>query len=324
MAKKIKKFEKKSGAPAGVDSIQETMEVKFELKQIIDTNEDFFIVEGYASAFGLIDTYDDRIEAGAYLDTIKSHPAGFPALTMHRSFDMPVGMFFDLKEDNKGLFVIARLPKADHLVEGRLVPQIKTGSINALSIGFFAREFRFERIDDREIRILTKIELREISFITAGMQADSGALLTDIKKEKDRSDKQNMFNAMVDVYRKGASPKVKIEVKEFYHEDGKSDPFAESSVISTDELKNLSKSNLVYAIKELTLSTNASNYLAGLALTPVSQKDNPKGDGDDPTKTDPVEPSTEEKAEEEKRAVVSGGMGDIIETLKKQQETSNG
>ena len=293
------------------------------MKSLHEEGEDFFIVEGYASAFGLIDTFDDRIEKGAYLDTIKNHPEGFPAFVMHDRFGLPAGLFFDLKEDAKGLFVKARLPKADDFVKGRLVPQIKTGSVNALSIGFIPLEFKFIMEGDVQIRVLTKIELQEISFINLNMQADSEALLTEIKKNEKFTEKQNMINAMVDVYRKGASSKVKTAITEFYHEDGKSDPLSETSVISTDELKNLSKSNLVYAIKELTLSTNASNYLAGLALTPVSQKNNPNGDDDTPTKTDSNNSSTEEKKEKEDRAKVSSGMDDIIANLKKQQETSN-
>lgn len=315
-----KKFEVKSGAPAGVDSkIQDTIVVPFELKSLHDDGEDFFIVEGYASAFGLIDTYDDRIQKGAYLDTIKSHPDGFPAHIMHDSWGMPVGVFFELKEDDKGLFVKARLPKADDLVKGRLVPQIKTGSINALSIGFRPTEVSFTTEDEVLIRVLEKIELREISFITMGMQADSEALLTGIKKNEKFTEKQNIVNAMVDAYRKGATAQVKAKIIEFYHEDGKNDPFAEDSVISTDELKNLSKSNMAYAIRELKISSNASNYLAGLALTPKSATVNdPKSEktGDPEVKPE-ISPTEEEKAidlEIEKSA--SAALGKLIETLK--------
>lgn len=324
MAKKIKKFENKSGTPTSVEAkIFDTIVVPFELKSLHDDGEDFFIVEGYASAFGLIDTFDDRIEKGAYLDTIKANPDGFPAFVMHDRFNLPVGLFFELKEDSKGLFVKARLPKSDDIVKGRLVPQIKAGSVNALSIGFRPLEFKFIMEDEIQIRVLTKIELREISFINLGMQADPEALLTDIKKNEKFTEKQNMINAMVDVYRKGSTSKIKIKIVDFYHEDGKSDPFTEISVISTDELKNLSKSNLVYAIKELQLSTNASNYLAGLALTPVSQKNNPDGDDNTSTNTNSPDDPNGDKSGDGKDVKVKSGLDDLIETLKTQQETSN-
>lgn len=318
-----KKMEIKSGAPEGTDSkILETIVVPFELKSLHAEGEDFFIVEGYASAFGLIDTYNDRIEKGAYLDTIKNTPKGFPAHVMHDRWTMPVGLFFELKEDKKGLFVKSRLPKADDLVKGRLVPQIKTGSIDALSIGFRAKEFHFVEEDDVSIRVLTKIDLKEISFINIGMQADEGALLTGIKKNGKFTESQNMINAMVDAHRKGATDEIKQQIIEFYHQDGTKNPFEDNAVISTNELQNLSKSNLAYAIRELKISSNASNYLAGLVLTPTSVKTkDPKSENTE--KNDPLEnnsPSEEEKSLISKKKKsdesVSTSLDKLINTFK--------
>ena len=316
-----RKFEMKSGAPTSLDTKMEKVVAPFELKAITDDGEDFFIVEGYASVFGLIDTYDDRIQKGAYIDTISNNPQGFPAFIMHDSYELPVGLFYELTEDAKGLFVKARLPKSDVTVSGRLVPQIKTGSVNALSIGFRPLEFRFDTEGDQQIRILEKIDLKEISFINIGMQADSEALLTDIKKNEKFSEKQNMINAMVDVYRKGGTDQVKSEINDFYDANGGPSPFLDNSVISTEELRNLSKSNLAYAIRELKISSNASNYLAGLVLTPESSKStDPKGD--EPENIEPDENSTspeEEKnidlAKKESEKAVAIGLDDLIKTL---------
>lgn len=321
-----RKFETKSGAPAGGDTkVLDTIVVPFELKSLHDDGEDFFIVEGYASAFGLIDSVDDRIEKGAYLDTIKNNPDGFPGFIMHDRWGLPVGLFFDLKEDEKGLFVKARLPKADDIVKGRLVPQIKTGSVNALSIGFRPLEFRFEMEGELQVRVLEKIDLKEISFINLGMQADSEALLTDIKKNEKFTEKQNVVNAMVEVYRKGGTSKVKQEIKDFYHEDGKSDPFSAESVISTDELKNLSKSNMAYAIRELKISSNAGNYLAGLVLAPESKDENPDGDNPDNKDSDPDSSSTPDKKnidleKEKSEKKVGEKLDTLIKTLKPKTE----
>lgn len=318
----IKKLEIKSGAPAGVDTKIEQIVVPFELKSLHDDGEDFFIAEGYASAFGLIDTYDDRIQSGAYLDTIRDNPDGFPAHVMHDRYSMPVGLWFELKEDSKGLFVKARLPKADDLVKGRLVPQIKTGSINALSIGFRALEYNFVMENEVQIRILTKIDLKEISFINIGMQADSEALLTGIKKNDKFTEKQNMINAMVDVFRKGAVSQIKQEIIEFYHQAGTNDPFSENAVVSTEELKNMSKSNLAYAIRELKISSNASNYLAGLVLAPTSVKTkDPKSEKTGNTDTDPENPPSDEEkilALEQKKSdeSVNSAVDELLNTLK--------
>ena len=274
---------KSASATAGLPTVKDGLAVeqfkcKFTLKGIDeDSDPENYIVEGYASIFDGLDSYDDRIQKGAYTDTIKNHPEGFAAFVMHDTWrEMPVGLWNELAEDDKGLFVKCNLPKADKEVSGRLVPQIRVGSVNALSIGYWAKEFRYIMEDELQIRILETIELREISFIAINYQADPGALLTGLKKADGQTDEQATFNGMVDVYRKGATPRLKSEVVEFYHKKGLANPFGEDSVVSTEELKNLSKSNLAFAIRELKLSSNASTYLAGLVLAPASA-DDPEG-----------------------------------------------
>ena len=46
----------------------------------------------------------------------------------------PIGKSVELFEDNIGLFVKAKLPKEDDLVKGRVVPQMKVGSINEITL----------------------------------------------------------------------------------------------------------------------------------------------------------------------------------------------
>lgn len=305
--------------PANSESkVTEYVTGKFEVKEITE-DENNYIVTGYASVFNGIDSYDDRIQPGAYADTIKDNPDGFPAFIMHKTWDgeIPVGLWYDLSEDKKGLLVSCKLPKGDSTVSGRLVPQIKVGSVDALSIGYYPMEFRNEEIDGESIRILEKIILREISFISKGYQADADALLTDLKKKEGVSDEQLIFNARIEGARKGASPQLKKKITEFYFEKGLNDPFEELSVLSTDELKVLSKANLAYAIRELKLSTNASNYLAGLVLTSIStEKSDPKSqkdkkDGEEPENNIPSGNGESEKS-------VGDALDNLLNNLKTQ------
>jgi len=141
---------------------------------------------------------------------------------------------------------------------------MKAGSIDALSIGYRPTKVSFKEIDGEMVRILEGIDLREISFITKGYQADSGALLTNIKRRENRTEEENMYNALIEAKRSGCSGTVETEITEFYKSKGKSDPFEVDAVISIEELTNLSKSNRVWAIRNLKLSAKASQHLAEL------------------------------------------------------------
>jgi len=308
----------------------ETREYHFEIKNLHE-DEEFFFAEGFATKFDGIDSFNDRIIAGSYLDTIKNHPDGFPAFFMHKSHEMPVGKFFELKETTIGLFVKAKLPKSDHFVANRLLPQLRTGSVNALSIGFRPTKVSFEEIDGETIRILEGIELREISFVTLGLQADSGALITNVKKKYVKTNDELMINNMVEAKRKGTTDEIKKEIVEYYHEKGKKNPFDEGSVISTEELKNLSKSNRAYAIRELKLSARAANNLAGLMEAPSSDSVNsPKGGIDKTVNESKVEdivlpPEQDGKnISNDTEESIKTAIGDLITELNQTQESYNG
>jgi HK97 family phage prohead protease len=302
-------------------NVMETVRGKFEFKGIDgDTDQEYYIVSGYATKFFGVDTYGDTIVPGAYDQTIKENPTGFPAFVMHKSHDMPVGLWTSFKEDREGLFVEAKLPKADTFVTERLIPQIKLGSVDSLSIGYYPVKVRFEEDDTRT---LLEIGLKEISFITKGYQADSGALLTELKKVDGCSDEETYFNGRVDAIRKETTPELKTEIKEFYHQKGLNDPFGEDSVLSTEELQTLSKSNLAYSIRELKLSANASNYLAGLVLTSKSDETDPKGEEGSTVEakkeeTEGTVPTvTEDELEKKSMDTANNSLADLIKSLKK-------
>jgi HK97 family phage prohead protease len=271
----IKKM--KSVTSAGLEKKTSQLEVKTErhnyaidIKAIESTSDDkFFIVTGYATKWFGIDTYGDQIRPGAYKEFIAKNQGGLPALFMHDNREMPMGLWFSFKEDDTGLLVQARLPKDDVFVSGRLVPQMRAGSVDALSIGFRPTKVSFEEIDGEMIRILEGIDLREISFIVKGLQADSGALLTDLKKNQGRTVEEIMVNAMVEMKRHGIeNDQKKKEIIEYYQEKERLDPFNLEAVVSVEELKNLSKSNRVWAIRKLNLSAKASQHLAELMEVP--------------------------------------------------------
>ncbi len=150
----------------------------FEVKQIKE-KEGFFIFEGFASTFGNVDLGDDIVQRGAFADSLKEN-SQVPILWQHRMSE-PIGKSIHLEEQEKGLFVQARLPKDDSLVRDRVIPQMKVGSITTMSIGFFTVEF--SRNNDTGINTLEKVKLFEISLVTLAMNPK--AEITDFKSFKE-------------------------------------------------------------------------------------------------------------------------------------------
>lgn len=134
----------------------------FEVKKTQEENN-IFTFEGYASTFGNVDLGDDIIVRGAFSNSLSKN-SQVPILWQHQMTE-PVGISIELYEDDKGLFIKGNLPKEDTLVSGRIIPQMKVGSIREMSIGYFTKVSDMEK----GIRLLKEIELYEVSLVTKAM-----------------------------------------------------------------------------------------------------------------------------------------------------------
>lgn len=166
---------------------KEIKSLPFEVKEISEDSE-YFTFEGYASTFGNIDLGDDIIVRGAFSKTLKKN-AEVPVLWQHQMSE-PVGKSITLYEDDKGLYIKAILPKSDTLVSGRIIPQMKVGSIREMSIGFFTRESDMEK----GVRLLKEIELFEVSLVTKAMNPQ--ALVSGFKSVESLKDIEQSLKEM--------------------------------------------------------------------------------------------------------------------------------
>lgn len=151
------------------------IEVDFEVKQIIDTDEEYFIFEGLASTFGNVDLTNDIVEPGAFRESLAVKTP--IVLWQHRSSE-PIGMPEEIRETPEGLFLRARLPRADTLVSGRVIPQVTVGSVRKMSIGFRTLEDARDQ-DNPRIRRIKKVDLVEVSLVT--FPANPQAAVTGFK-----------------------------------------------------------------------------------------------------------------------------------------------
>ena len=102
----------------------------------------------------------------------------------------PIGSSIELREDSKGLFIKGKLPREDSLVQGRVIPQMKVGSIREMSIGFFTRDSEMKD----GIRYIKEIELYEVSLVTKAMNPK--ALVSDFKSMDSLKDVEQSLKEM--------------------------------------------------------------------------------------------------------------------------------
>jgi len=115
-------------------------------------------IEGYASLWGVADLNGDVVQAGAFADSLaKTGAEGVRMLNQHDA-RAPVGVWEQIVEDARGLFVRGRIE--DWSAEARFA-----GALDGLSIGY--RTARARR--QGRLRVLSAVELWEVSLVTFPM-----------------------------------------------------------------------------------------------------------------------------------------------------------
>lgn len=146
---------------------------------------------GYASVFGGVDSYNDTIMPGAYksmIQKISDGAARMPKMFInHKSWELPVGKWTKMYEDEKGL-----------LVEGELTPgnpdaaivkaAMQHETIDGLSIGYMlsSDDVEFINKEDSTIRVIKNVsELVEVSIVTFPADDAARVDLSSVKSALD-------------------------------------------------------------------------------------------------------------------------------------------
>ncbi|MDE0985193.1 MAG: HK97 family phage prohead protease [Yoonia sp.] len=128
-------------------------------------------IEGYASLFGKADQGGDIVEAGAYgasLARAIQKGCTVKMLWQHDPAE-PIGVWDEVVEDAKGLWVKGRI--LNDVARGReAVALIEAGAIDGLSIGYRTVK---SRKNDKGSRLLSELELWEVSLVTFPMLPDA-------------------------------------------------------------------------------------------------------------------------------------------------------
>ena len=116
---------------------------------------------GYAAIFGRRDRGGDVVKAGAFARALEREVA-VPLLWQHDPA-RPIGRVEYLKEDRRGLRVIGRL--SDGTAGREAAALLGEGAVKGLSFGY-----RVRAAEGNAPRLLTELELVEISLVTMPMQ----------------------------------------------------------------------------------------------------------------------------------------------------------
>jgi HK97 family phage prohead protease len=137
------------------------------------------VFTGYAARFNTADLGRDLILPGAFAESIAQRGASGVRMLFQHDPAEPIGVWMELREDARGLFVRGRL--ISEIARGREVLSLmRAGAIDGLSIGFRTVEGRTN--PKTGIRRLSKIDLWEISVVTFPMHP--GARVSALKRDQ--------------------------------------------------------------------------------------------------------------------------------------------
>jgi len=151
----------------------------FELKFLAETG----VFEGYASVFNVVDSVNDKIAPGAFKDSLAGcrKSGRLPPLLWQHEAQEPIGAWRGMHEDGHGLFVKGDLFINDIPRSKEAYKLLKENVVTGLSIGYRTKEFHREQKGG--VRVLTKLDLLEVSLVT--FPANELARVTGVKSLND-------------------------------------------------------------------------------------------------------------------------------------------
>lgn len=137
--------------------------------------------EGYGSTFGgQPDSYGDIMAKGCFTATLERHKreGTMPLMLFgHRSDELPIGVWSDMAEDRKGLYVKGQID-LDDAMGARVHRALSNKAVRGLSIGYATKA---SEPDEKrpQVRHLTEVDLWEVSVVN--FPANRRSLVSSVK-----------------------------------------------------------------------------------------------------------------------------------------------
>lgn len=152
------------------------LDLALTIKELTDTGT----FEGYASTHYNVDEGGDRVEQGAFDRSLARYKARNqrPKMLFMHDPSKVIGIWDELYQDDKGLFVKGRLLKETQLGAETLA-LMRAGAIDSMSIGYRVIADSYEGTNS-EVRVLKELDLFEVSIVTFPMNTE--ARVTGVKR----------------------------------------------------------------------------------------------------------------------------------------------
>jgi hypothetical protein len=147
--------------------------IPFELSK---ADGDGRVIEGHAAVFGNVDLGGDVVHPGAFKKTLAERGNKVKFLWQHDPSE-PIGKVLFLQEDDKGLFIRARVSETRRGNDALAL--MKDGAVGELSFGYDAVKggTDYSKSDSGEtVRNLREIRLYEVSPVTFAMNEEASIL----------------------------------------------------------------------------------------------------------------------------------------------------
>ena len=205
--------------------------------------------QGYASVFNGVDAVKDTIVKGAYTKTLgqKRAPSMF---VNHDSWQVPVGDWVKLEEDDNGLLVKGKID-LNHKEGPTVYSALKRGAMDALSIGFRIPAGGAEEKEDGT-RIISEIDLKEISIVN--FPADDAARISIVKSEINTINdlkEAEMFLRDSGVFSKSAAMAFVSRIKKLARSDSDAMPTDGITMLEKRLKAQIATDSLVNTLKRL-------------------------------------------------------------------------
>jgi len=133
----------------------------FEIEEL-KADDEARTVEGFAAVFNNVDNGKDIILPGAFTKMLKKSK---PVMLWQHRTDMPIGVWDELEETDKGLFVKGTI--IDTALGNDVHKLIKGKAVKGLSIGYSTKKYEIDQT--KGVRKLMELDLFEVSPVTFPM-----------------------------------------------------------------------------------------------------------------------------------------------------------
>lgn len=138
-------------------------------------------IEGYASVFGVVDSYNDIVVKGAFTNTLINDAKRVKFCWQHNMDDV-IGKIIEMREDDRGLWFRAKISNTSKGKDVAIL--VEDDALDEVSFAYRTKKYLMD--EETDIRKLLEVELIEISLVTRAANPEAVITGTEKKSEEEK------------------------------------------------------------------------------------------------------------------------------------------